>query len=159
MKINVAMQKDGTLWQTTVTVKERVLAVESSVSYRYSRNKALKKALIALSGILNEQLQQSPDYEVKHQLFEDSLLQKRETEKAQRQAAFTEKAEKKKAERAERKAMQKKQAIEIDIKRRKAKAAAKLRKEEQARKAAEATAKLSGMSANKRRHLQDKGQL
>jgi len=42
--IKVATAKDGSLWTTSVTAREQVSATESSISYRYSRSKAMKKS-------------------------------------------------------------------------------------------------------------------
>ena len=156
-KVKLTVQESEEGFQATASAgSDRVLAVEHSVSYRYSRHKALKKALHALMDAIEEQDRLNPAYELQQQRLNDILLQKQEAEKAEKASAYAEKLEQKKKERQEKKARQKEQAMEADIKRRKSKANAKLRKEQEAQRAAETAAKMSGMSANKRRHLQDK---
>ena len=158
-KISLGMEKSGEEWTTVVRAGETVLAGDTSTGYRYSRQKALKRALIALTEAANHADSQTPGYERRRQILEDSLLKKQESEKMEKTRAYAEKQEQKKVDCEKRKIDRKAQSIEIDIKRRKAKSAAKLRKEEQARQAAQKAAKMTNMSANKRRHLQDKGQL
>ena len=135
------------------------MADETSTGYRYSRQKALKHALIALTEAANQADSQTPGYELRRQHLEDLLLKKVENLKSEKARAYTEKQENRKIERAKRKAARQARALETDVKRRKAKQAAKLRKEAQARQAAQKAASMTNMSANKRRHLQDKGRL
>ena len=156
-KVKLTVQKTGENFEATITSgNNRELAVESSVSYRYSRRKALKKALHALMDTIEEQDRLNPDYEFRKQRLNAVLLEKEETEKALKAKAHAEKLEQKSLERQEKKARRIAQATETDIKRRKAKASAKRRKELEAQRAAEIAAKMATMSVNKRRHLQDK---
>ncbi|GHT31626.1 hypothetical protein FACS189434_01700 [Bacteroidia bacterium] len=152
----LSMAKQNETWTTTITAGERTVAAETSASYRYSRRKALKKALLSLAA---EHNRQQPDYEQRLQHLEQLQAEKTAAQKAERQAAFAQKQAKKAAERKQKKEDWQQKAIETDIKRRKAKAAAKQRKEEQARRNTENAARMANMSTNKRRHLQDKGQL
>ena len=156
-KVKLTVQQSEEGFQATVTAgSDRILAVENSVSYRYSRRKALKKALHALVDAVKAQDRLNPAYELQQQRLNDILLQKQEAEKAEKSKIYAEKLEQKKQERQVRKARQKALATEADSRRRIAKANAKRRKEQQALQIAEAAAKMAGMSASKRRHLQDK---
>ena len=155
-KVKLTVQKTGESFQATVTSGERILASESSTGYRYARRKTLKKALYTLMNAIEEKDRLNPDYEISRQRLDDVLLQKQEAEKAEKAKAYAEKLEKKSKERQERKTLRQVRATEADIKRRKAKASAKRRKELETQRATEIAAKMANMSANKRRHLQDK---
>ncbi|MDR1594711.1 MAG: hypothetical protein LBS43_09580 [Prevotellaceae bacterium] len=155
-KIKLTMQKNETLWITTIAAKERILAVDSSVSYRYSRKKTLKKALIALSEAAQTADEQTADYALRRQTA-DAVIRKHAEEKISRkQAALAKKQTEKKAESEARKARVKVQKQLRDKQRRQAKTLAKQRKEEQAKKEAALAAQSKTMSARKRRHLEDK---
>jgi hypothetical protein len=156
-KIKIITRKENEQYITEIFVKSQLFASESSTGYRYSRAKALKTALLVLSAMSEERSRLSPDYETRRQYIENLLLQKREEKKAAKHQQYLQKLEQKKAEREKRKAEYQAKAMKADIARRKAKAAAKTRKEQQAKKAAEMAAKMANMSADKRRHLQDKG--
>jgi hypothetical protein len=155
-KVKLVLQKNETLWNAAVAAGEQLLASESSVSYRYVRKKALKKALITLSEKLQDKDAQTEDYERRRQQTEDALRKKAEEETAEKQATIAGKAARKKTEKDAAKAKREEQNHLRDVRRRQAKAAAKLRKEEQAKKEAAAAAQTKHMSANKRRHLEDK---
>ena len=157
--VTLDTQKTGEQWTTTVVAGEILLSRETSAGYQYSRKKALKNALIALTEMANRADSQTPGYELRRQSLDDALQKKQEAEKQRKARAYAEKQQQKKIDSAKRKADRKARALETDIKRRKAKLAAKQRKEQQQRQAAQQEAKMSNMSANKRRHLQDKGQL
>jgi hypothetical protein len=155
--VAVAMQKNGELWTTTVSVKETILSEKSSVSYQYSKKKSLKFALIALSEELNRQDEQTPDYAEKKQKVATIEKQNIETKKLKKQELYLAKQAKKKAERDEKREKLKAEKQQADLKRRQVQAAAKLRKEEQARKAEKRAAQLAKpMNAGKRRFLEDK---
>ena len=157
--VHLSTEKEAGIFRAIVTAGDHILAQESSKSYRYVHRKAMKKALSALAESVEEHEKAQPGYEARRQKLETVLQQKQEAEKAQKQQAYHEKQAKKKAEKDQRKQARQEAAIIDDIKRRKAKSAAKARKDEQARRAAANASKMENMSANKRRHLQDKGQL
>jgi hypothetical protein len=156
-KIKIFTRKENEQHITEISVKSQILASESSTGYRYSRTKALKTALLALSVMSEGKNRLSPDYESRHQYIENLLFQKSEQEKEAKHQTYLQKQEQKKAEREKRKADRQAKAIETDIARRNAKNTAKIRKEQQAKKAALEAAKMANMSADKRRRLQDRG--
>jgi hypothetical protein len=155
-KVKLNMQKNESLWTAAVTAKERILAVESSVSYRYVRKKTLKKALIALSEAAKTADMQTEDYALRRQMAEDAARQKAEAEIKQKQAALAEKQAQKQAAAKARKAKTAELKRLRDMQRKQAKATARQRKDEQAAKAAATAAKTKNMSARKRRHIEDK---
>jgi hypothetical protein len=143
-------------WQTTVSVNDSTLAEEESVSYRYSRTKTWKNALIVLSERLQQAYQQSENYELRQQWMEDIRQQKTEQEKEAKLATYTMKEAKKQAKRKAHKSKQAGQKQLLDVRRKQAKANAKKRMEDKEQEAKRLIAQMSSMSANKRRHLQDK---
>ncbi|OQA01431.1 MAG: ribonuclease III [Bacteroidetes bacterium ADurb.Bin408] len=68
------------LWQTTVSIKDSVIACETSVSHRYSRLKTLKKAIKQLADDLYFIETTKPGFDAKQ-----SLLQQIRNEKFQQQ--------------------------------------------------------------------------
>jgi len=84
-------------WTTTVSVRKIVLASETSVSYRYSRNKALKNALIKLSEHFQTADEKQAGYAERKQRMDTITQQKLDATKAEKQAVY----EKKQAEKAE----------------------------------------------------------
>jgi hypothetical protein len=156
VNITVARVPENKHWQTTIAVNDTVLAREDSVSYQYAHKKALKKALIILAGKNQENALQSEDYVLRLQALEEQRRQKIEQQKAVKLATYQAKAERKKAERAAAKAKQAEMKQLQDQKRKQAKLRAKERKDERARQAAIRERQATTMSANKRRHLQDK---
>ncbi|MDR1594599.1 MAG: hypothetical protein LBS43_08980, partial [Prevotellaceae bacterium] len=87
-KVKLTVQKNETLWITTIAAKEHTLAVDCSVSYRYSRKKTLKKALIALSEAAQTADEQTADYALRRQTVEDVIRKRAEEETSRKQAAL-----------------------------------------------------------------------
>ncbi|GHT64268.1 hypothetical protein AGMMS50239_21660 [Bacteroidia bacterium] len=155
--VQVRMQQTtDKLWQTIVSLNETCLANETSISYRYSRKKTLKKALIVLSQQAQQADHLSENYELHQQLLEEKRMQKTQQEKEKKLAAYKEKEAKKQAKRKEAKEKMENMKRLQDIKRKQAKSNAKKRKEEKEQQEARFAAQMATMSANKRRHLQDK---
>ena len=111
---------------------ERIIAVDSSSGYPYSRKKTLKKAFIALAETAKTADEQKENYAQRQQTVEDAIHQKTEEESKRRQTAIAEKQAKKKAA-----AEAKKTQTAAQKQRRQAKAAAKPRKIMQAKKEAQ----------------------
>jgi hypothetical protein len=157
-KITITRTRSGEnkWWQVTVATGETILAQDESVSYHYSRKKTLKKALLALAEKAQDIDRLSDDYEQRQQIFSEKRQTQMEQAKAEKLAAYQAKTAKKKAEREAVKAKQKEMKQLLDQKRKLAKANVKKRKEEKERQAAAAANKMTTMSANKRRHLEDK---
>ncbi|MDR0755083.1 MAG: hypothetical protein LBF04_06820 [Prevotellaceae bacterium] len=155
-KVKLSIEKSESLWTAVVTAKESMLIVETSISYRYVRKKALKKALIALSEAAKNADEQTEDYALRRQMIEEADRRKVETEIKRKQAALAEKQAQKKAAAETKKTNATAQKRLRDIQRKQAKAAAKRRKEEQAAKTVALAAQTKNMSARKRRHLEDK---
>jgi hypothetical protein len=156
IKITVARVQENKHRQITISANDTILASEDSVSYQYAHKKALKKALIFLAEKNQEKALQSKDYELRQQILEDKRRQKIEQEKAEKLAAYQAKAERKRQERAAAKAQLTQMKQLQDQKRKQAKTQAKERKEARERQAAIKERQATTMSANKRRHLQDK---
>ena len=134
-----AMLSDGTL-----------LCEAESKSWRYARQKATKLALDILAMPSRKYILSNPEYQAR-------VLAKKEEEKSKRRAEIEARDAAKEAIREEKKAKRKEIAQERDRKRRASQAAAKIRKAENARRAAIKAAKEARpMSSKKRRFLEDK---
>jgi hypothetical protein len=127
-----------------------LLCAAESKSWRYARHKAAKMALDILSMPSRKYILSNPEYQAR-------VLAKKEEEKAKRKAEIEARDAAKEAIREEKKAKRKEIAQARDRKRRASQAAAKIRKAENARRAAIKAAKEARpMSAKKRRYLEDK---
>lgn len=127
-----------------------VLCEAVSKSWRYARTKATKQALNLLAMPSRRFLLSNPEYH-------ERIKAKKEEEAAQRKAEVEARDEEKKAQRLKRIEERKIAARIRDARRRKIQAEAKIRKAENARRAAAKAAKEARpMSAKKRRHLEDK---
>jgi len=150
LKISVVNDAQG-LFTAKTTLKDGFIISEAqSKSYRYARKKALKLALLLLSEIRFSEFIRSTDYieRVKTRL---------EKQKSEKQRLDTETAALKKIQKAEHQQKMKEIKALRDLQRRKAQAEAKKRKAERDKIRAEKAAKEQRpMSANKRRHLEDK---
>ena len=134
-----AMLSDGTL-----------LCEAESKSWRYARQKATKLALDILAMPSRKYILSNPEYQARILAREEEKIAKRKAEIEARDAA-------KDALREEKKAKRKEIAQARDRKRRASQAAAKIRKAENARRAAIKAAKEARpMSSKKRRFLEDK---
>ena len=157
-KLEMNRNADGK-WTTTLRVKETVLASETSVSHRYSRHKTLKRTLINLSERLQTVDEQQPGYAARKKKTDEIAQQQIAAAKIEKQTAYKKKLAEKAEIRKQKKEQREQQAHLQDKKRREAKATAKLRKQLQQEKAAKQAAAMANLSADKRRHLQDKGWL
>ena len=127
-----------------------VLCEAESKSWRYARTKATKLALNMLATPFRKEMLSNPEYQARVLAREEEKIAKRKAEIEARDAA-------KEAIREEKKAKRKEIAQARDHKRRASQAAAKIRKTENAARAAAKAAKESRpMSAKKRRFLEDK---
>lgn len=134
-----AMLSDGTL-----------LCEAESKSWRYARRKAAKMALDILATPARKYILSNPAYHAR-------VLARKEEELAARKAAIAARDAQKEEIRLQKKEQRKAEARILDAKRRKSQAAAKIRKAENARRAALKAAKAARpMSAKKRRYLEDK---
>lgn len=145
------IQQDDGLYSAKALLSDGMVLVEAtSKSYRYARTKAVKQAIDILAKPLREAMLQDEDYQAR-------VRARKEEEKAARRAAIEARDAAKEELRKQKKAARKVLAQERDLKRRQSQAAAKVRKAENARRAALKAAKESRpMSANKRRYLEDK---
>jgi hypothetical protein len=157
-KFEMICGSDGK-WTSTLSVKDTVLASETSVSHRYSRSKTLKRALINLSELLQAAHEQQPGYTERKQIADGIAQQKIDAAKAGKRTAYEKKQAEKAGLRQQKKIEREKQSVLQDKKRRDAKAAAKLRKQQQQEQAAKKASAMTNMSADKRRRLQDRGWL
>ncbi|HPS13090.1 MAG TPA: hypothetical protein PLB87_07425 [Prolixibacteraceae bacterium] len=155
--VSVTTQRiDEFLFRTAITAGNELIHEAESKSYRYSRKKALKQALLILSAPERVKL----DNDAEYQQRETERLQKEISEalrlKKKKQDAYLEKKEKIQKQKREEREKAKTLAAEREIERKKAKARAKARIE--ARKKLEENKKSSvlTMSVAKRRHLEDK---
>jgi hypothetical protein len=151
----------GNLWQTTVSVKHSIIALETSVSHRYSRVKALKKALIQLADDNWFIETTRPEFDSRQNRLEqirDEKFQQQKNEKIRLQAK---KEERKRAENLIKKAKRKADKEALDAKRRQTKAAVK--KDKESRKVKNTiyreytTEEIAVMNPAKRRRLEDLG--
>ena len=127
-----------------------VLCEAESKSWRYARQKATKLALNLLAMPARKYILSNPEYHAR-------VLAREEEKRAARKAEIEARDAAKKEERLKKKEERKVQARIRDAKRRESQAAAKIRKAENARRAAIKAAKEARpMSANKRRYLEDK---
>lgn len=127
-----------------------VLCEAESKSWRYARQKATKLALNLLAMPARKYILSNPEYHAR-------VLAREEEKRAARKAEIEARDAAKKEERLKKKEERKVQARIRDAKRRESQAAAKIRKAENARRAAIKAAKEARpMSANKRRFLEDK---
>ena len=134
-----AMLSDGTL-----------LCEAESKSWRYARHKAAKLALDILAMPSRKYILSNPEYQAR-------VLARKEEEKAKRKAEIEARDAAKEELRAQKKEQWKAEVRARDAKRRKSQAEAKIRKAENARRAAiKATKETSPMSAKKRRFMEDK---
>lgn len=142
--------EDGLHRAKAVLSDGTVLCEAESKSWRYARSKATKLALNMLATPFRKEMLSNPEYQARVLAREEEKVAKRKAEIEARDAA-------KEALREEKRAKRKEIAQARDRKRRASQAAAKIRKAENARRAAAKAAKESRpMSAKKRRYLEDK---
>jgi hypothetical protein len=148
--------KKGETYQTIVSVNGSEIVTAESMGFRHSRKKAMKTALLFLSAPLAGKLASDDAFlerEAQRAIAEKEKMVKQKMEKAEK---YSEKQQKKLTIRSEKRVERRKQAIEREIMRRRAKMRAKARAESIEKKLEKEQAALARMSADKRRHLQDK---
>lgn len=152
---------DNELWRTTVTVKDAVLATETSKSHRYSRQKALKKALINLADDAWFIETTRPEFDSNQSKLEQLRNEKLQAEKAEKLRLRTEKEAHKRRENELKHEKRKAEKALEDQKRRKAKAEAAKKKESRKGKntiyRAYSDEEIAAMNPAKRRRLEDLG--
>ena len=151
-RLSLVMEKtEGGLHRAKAVLSDgTVLCQAESKSWRYARTKATKLALNMLATPFRKEMLSNAEYQARVFAREEEKIAKRKAEIEARDAA-------KEALREEKKAKRKEIAQARDRKRRASQAAAKIRKAENARRAAIKAAKEARpMSAKKRRFLEDK---
>jgi hypothetical protein len=149
-------QAENKRWHARVLLDQEALAEDDSVGYRYSRQKALKKALLVLVERAQQADRTSATYEQRQQQLEELRRQKIEAAKNEKLLALRQKEADKRAKRERVRALRAEAKLLRDNNRKQAKAKHKLRQQQESEKAARAAAQMATMSANKRRHLEDK---
>jgi hypothetical protein len=155
------VQNEIGLWQTTVSVKDSIIACEISVSHRYSRQKTLKKALKQLADDAYFIETTRPEFDNRQSLLtqiRDEKFQQQKEEKLRLQA---EKEERKRTENLIKKQKRKVDKEELDAKRRLTKAVVKKEKESKKGKNTiyrdYSAEEIAAMNPAKRRRLEDLG--
>jgi len=147
---------DELLFRSTVTAGNRMICEADSKSYRYSRKKAMKQALLILSAPERVKL----DNDLEYLQREEERLQKERNEaqrlKNEKLDAYLEKKEKIQKLRHEEREKAKLLAAEREVERKKAKARAKARIEARKQAAENRKSSILILSTAKRRHLEDK---
>ena len=160
--INVDIRRTTeNVWQTTISVGDYVLAKETSVSHRYSRQKTAKKALKTLADDLQFFESLKPGYNEKisrmDQLRSERILQ----QKALYLHEVEQKQKRKQIENQLKKEKRQREKAEQDLARRKTKAEAAKRKESKKGKNTiyrnYSDEEIASMNAAKRRRLEDLG--
>jgi dsRNA-specific ribonuclease len=150
LKIKVEQSADGFFSAKTMLNDGFVVSEALSKSYRYARKKALKIALLLLSEIKFSEFIRSTDYI-------ERVKARIENERAEKLRLANEATELKKIQKAAHQQKMKEIKVLRDAQRRKAQAEAKKRKAEREKiRAAKAAKEQRPLSANKRRHLEDK---
>ncbi|MBV5312888.1 MAG: hypothetical protein JZU47_06305 [Prolixibacteraceae bacterium] len=144
------------LFRSSVSAGNVLICEAESKSYRYSRKKALKHALLILSAPERVKLDYDIDYqqrEEQRQLKEINEAQRLKNEKL---AAYLEKKERVQKLRRDEREKAKVLASEREVERKKAKARAKARIEARKKVAENRKSSILTLSTAKRRHLEDK---
>jgi dsRNA-specific ribonuclease len=140
----------------SVLIGDEEISKAESVSYKYSRKKAMKQAVLILSAPLRVNLNDDPVHQTIEEELERAEVEKKLAQKEEKQKQYLERQAKRAELRAIKKEEKKIEAQERELARRKAKAKAKARAEIKAKAAAEKDAAMQNISVAKRRHLQDK---
>ncbi len=152
---------DNELWKTTVTIKDAVLATETSKSHRYSRQKALKKALINLADDAWFIETTRPEFDSNQSKLEQLRNEKLQAEKEEKLRLRAEKEERKRRENELKHEKRKAEKALEDQKRRTSKAEAAKKKESRKGKntiyRAYSDEEIAAMNPAKRRRLEDLG--
>lgn len=150
LTLEMAQTEEGLHKAKAVLSDGTLLCEAESKSWRYARQKAAKMALDILAMPARKYILSNPEYHAR-------VLAKKEEERAQRKAEIEARDARKEEIRLQKKEKRKAEARIRDAKRRKSQAEAKIRKAENARRAAIKAAKEARpISAKKRRYLEDK---
>ena len=149
------------LWKTIVSVKDSVIACETSVSHRYSRQKTLKKALKQLADDLFFIETTKPEFEAKQSKISQILDSKFQAKKEAKLKQHAQKVEQKRIENIIKKEKLKADKEKQDNLRRKTKAIVKKDKESKKGKNTiyrnYSAEEIALMNPAKRRRLEDLG--
>ena len=154
-------RNENNLWKTTVTIQDAVLASETSVSHRYSRQKALKKALKQLADDVYFIETARPEFSANHSRLEQIRNIKFQQQKEEKLHLQAQKEERKRIENKIKKEKRKADKEELDAKRRITKAEVKKKKESKKGKNTiyrdYSTEEIAAMNPAKRRRVEDLG--
>ncbi len=155
------MQTGEKKFTSIVRVNGHVLSDETTGAYRYSRQKALKKALKALADDLYFIESQKPEFIARINKIEELQAEKARLQKEEKLKLQAEKEERKRIENALKKSKRAEEKRERDLARKKAKAEAKKKKESQKGKntiyRSYTAEEIAAMNPGKRRRLEDLG--
>ncbi len=139
-----------------IWAKNQLISEAESISYRYVTKKVYKKALITLGEISMNELNKSIPFQIREAERAKQKEAEKEAKKAKKEELYQTKIELQREKRRQIKLDNARIAKEKDNARKKAKALAKERAENKKKTEAKKTQQMQNMSANKRRHLQDK---
>ncbi len=155
------LKTEDNAWKTTVMVNTYEIATETSVSYRYSQQKTLKKALKQLAEDLEFIEKGNPDFEARRSRIEEIQSAQYQQQKEEKKRLQAEKEARKRTENILKKEKRKADKEKKDELRRKAKADIKKKKE--SRKGKDtiyreySAEEIATMNPAKRRRLEDLG--
>ncbi len=148
-------------YTSIVQVAGQELSNETTGAYRYSRQKALKKALKTLADDLYFIESQKPEFIARINKIEELQAEKARLQKEEKLKLQAEKEERKRIENALKKSKRAEEKRERDLARKKAKAEAKKKKENRKGKntlyRTYTTEEIAAMNPGKRRRLEDLG--
>lgn len=155
------LKTENNAWKTTITVNKYEIVNETSVSYRYSQQKALKKALKQLAEDLEFIESGNPDFEARRSRIEDIQSEKFIKQKEEKLRLQAEKEERKRTENRIKKQKRIADKEKLDEKRRNTKATVKKNKESRKGKNTiyreYSAEEIEAMNPAKRRRLEDLG--
>lgn len=147
---------DEFLFNSSVSAGNVIICEAQSKSYRYSRKKALKQALLILSAPERIKLDNDADYQQREEELQLQKINEAQRLKDEKLAAYLEKKEKAQKLRRDEREKAKVMAAEREIERKKAKSRAKSRIEARKKAAENRKSSVLILSTAKRRHLEDK---
>ncbi len=147
---------DEFLFRSSVLAGNVIICEAESKSYRYSRKKALKQALLILSAPERIKLDNDADYQQREEERQQQEIDEAQRLKKEKLAAYIAKKEKIQNLRQEEREKAKVLAAEREVERKKAKARAKARIEARRKAIENLQNNILTLSAAKRRPLEDK---
>lgn len=147
---------DKLLFRSSVSAGKVIICETESKSYRYSRKKALKQALLILSAPERIKLDNDAEYLQREEERQQQEINEAQKLKNEKLAAYIAKKEKIQKLRREEREKAKVLAAEREVERKKAKARAKARIEARKKAAENRKSSVLNLSSAKRRHLEDK---